>query len=288
MEIKITNEVLPVISINYEEIKANLETEMKKYKGIIVTEETLSDCKQTRKDLAGIRNKIDSYRLEKKKEFAIPIVEFENKCKDLMTLVDEVEAPIKDGIKVFDDVKREEKRTTASKIIEKIIQDMELSEKYAQQLTVTDKYMNLSETVKATTEDIKARAMILKGEQNRENELLEIIQATIESENQRLKQKLSLSDFVRLITLGSSTTDILKEVKERADKIYNAENAPISAPKEDPILEEVTEVTFESVTEEKFVSVDVCIRGAEKDVQKFIDDGRSVGIVIAIMGSEYI
>ena len=119
MEIKITNEVLPVISINYEEIKANLETEMKKYKGIIVTEETLSDCKQTRKDLAGIRNKIDSYRLEKKKEFAIPIVEFENKCKDLMTLVDEVEAPIKDGIKVFDDVKREEKRTTASKIIEK-------------------------------------------------------------------------------------------------------------------------------------------------------------------------
>ena len=35
---------------------------MDKYKGIVVTEEGLQDCKATQKKLAGLRNNIDKYR----------------------------------------------------------------------------------------------------------------------------------------------------------------------------------------------------------------------------------
>ena len=73
--------------------------------------------------------------------------------------------------------------------------------------------------------------MTLKSEQDREEELLSIIVSTIETENKRINQKLSLSDFQRLINLGSSTSDILTDIKEKADRIYQAENAPRQEPK---------------------------------------------------------
>lgn len=244
IDIKITEETLPVISINYDEIKANLEIEMKKYQNIIVTEETLKSCKATQKELAGLKNKIDTYRKDKKKIFSAPIVAFEEKCKELISLVESVESPIKDGIAVFDDETKKEKRKAAHDIIDKVVAKVGLTEKYANQLTVIDKYMNLSETVKNTTADIEQRAMTLKIEQDREDELLDIIKATIESENKRINQKLDIADVQRLIDLGSTTTDILAEVKRQADRIYQAENPPVI---EEVPVEEVEEVPFADI-----------------------------------------
>ena len=54
------NKVLPVINANFEEVKVSLIETMEKYKGIVVTEDGLKDCKATQKDLAKIRNDIDN------------------------------------------------------------------------------------------------------------------------------------------------------------------------------------------------------------------------------------
>jgi hypothetical protein len=243
VDLQITEEVLPVIAINYDEVKAALESEMTKYQKIIVTAETLSGCKATQKELAGLKRKIDTYRKDKKKVFSEPIVEFENKCKDLIALVETVETPIKKGIEVFDDEKKSEKSKVAQGIIVEVVAQYALTEKFAKQLTIIDKYMNLTATVKEVKADIEQRAMTLKVEQDRENELLEIIISTIESENTRINQKLSLSDFQRLIDLGSSTSDILADIKEKSERIYQAENAPKEEPKEEiPFAEPVEEV----------------------------------------------
>lgn len=47
-EIQINKE-LPVIKMNFEEVKGSLQETMKKFEGIIVTEESLKDCKATQK-----------------------------------------------------------------------------------------------------------------------------------------------------------------------------------------------------------------------------------------------
>ena len=67
MEVKILKEQLPVIQINFDEMKLALSETLKDYKGIVVTEETLPTCKTTQRELAGVRNKIDTYRKDKKK-----------------------------------------------------------------------------------------------------------------------------------------------------------------------------------------------------------------------------
>lgn len=223
------NKQLPVITMNFEEVKASLVENMEKYKGIIVTEESLKDCKATQKDLAGLRNKLDSYRKDVKKEMEKPIKAFESECKELIGLIAEVEAPIKSGILEFDNKRREEKRKFADIKIFETCQALGLEKKYADQLTVLDKYLNLSASAKSVLEDIEQRAEALKQQQNMDKVKAEMIKANIESAletvNLTLKTPLQYSDFEKYLALGWDGPRIVREINERAAQIRQAEKA---------------------------------------------------------------
>lgn len=139
---------LPVITTNFEDVKTYLTENLEKYKGIVVTEEGLKDCKATQKELAGFRNAIDGFRKSTKKEVLVPVTEFEIQCKELEKLISDVETPIKEGITVFDNIRREEKKTKALEFIAESVQAHQLSEKYAKRLTVLDKYIALTEVLR--------------------------------------------------------------------------------------------------------------------------------------------
>lgn len=223
------NKQLPVITMNFEEVKASLVENMEKYKGIIVTEESLKDCKATQKDLAGLRNKLDSYRKDVKKEMEKPIKAFESDCKELIGLIAEVEAPIKAGITEFDNKRREEKRKFADIKIFETCQALGLEKKYADQLTVLDKYLSLSASQKSIKEDIESRAETLKQQQNMDKVKAEMIKANIESAletvNLNLKTPLEYKDFEKYLTLGWDGPRIVREINERAAQIRQAEKA---------------------------------------------------------------
>lgn len=223
---------MPVIKINYEDLEKELDKNLEAYSGLIVTEETLAGCKNAQKELASLRTKVDAYRKDKKKELSAPITAFEDQCKKLISKIEAVEAPIKEGIKVFDDLKRNEKRLVAEAIIEDVATNTGLNEKYKKQLTVIDKYLNLTATNKAVREDVETRAFALKVEQDREEERLNIIQSVIDSENQKNYVKLSIDQFQSMINYGMATSEIIEEVKKRAAKIHEAENRPQEAPVE--------------------------------------------------------
>lgn len=238
MDIQVTEFKAPVIAINYETLKAELVNSLENYKGLVVTAETLEGSKAAQKELASLRVKIDTYRKEKKKELETPIKRFEAQCKELIALVDDVEKPIKEGIKVFDDKKREEKRQQALELIKEVAEAQGLNEKYTAQLTVIDKYMNLTATKKAVKEDLETRAFALKVEQDRETERLEIIKNVLESENAKLKTKMSISLWQRDINANVPTSEILEKIKQQAALVYAAENKPVEQPKEEPVKEE--------------------------------------------------
>lgn len=240
MEVKILQESLPVIEINFDEMKATLKETLENYKGIIVTEETLPACKSTQRELAGVRNKIDTYRKEKKKVLSKPIVDFENQCKELISLIEQAEAPIKEGIKVFDDEKREMKRQQAIELSKEVIEEIGLNEKYADRLEILDKYCNLTAKSNEVREDLISRALTLKVEQDRENELMEIIKDTVDSENERINRKIKFEDFKRYIDRGMTAKEVIAEIKLTANRIYEAENPP-PMPEPEPISELIQE-----------------------------------------------
>lgn len=229
LDIEIQEEQKPVIKINFEEMKQSLSDTLEKYKGYVVTDENLSICKADQKDLAGIRNKIDRYRIDKKKELSTPITKFESQCKKLIDLVEDAEKPIKDGIEVFDNKKREEKKQKALEIILEAIQAHNLSEKYASKLNVLPKYTNLSTSIKSIKEDVEQRCIILLAEQEKEEELIQTIKTTIEHENRTINTKLKFEEFENLINLNFALPKIIQRINQMAEKIRKAE-----MPKEEP------------------------------------------------------
>lgn len=252
MDIQV-NKQLPVITLNFDEVKANLITNTEKYKGLIVTEESLKDCKATQKDLAGLRNKLDGYRKDVKKEMERPIKDFEGQCKELIHLIEEVEKPIKLGIAEFDNKKKEEKQLKAQEIIANTVITLGLEKKYADELTVLDKYLNLSASQKSVLEDIEQRAAALKQQQNADKAKAEMLKATIETTleavNKTIKTPLVYKGFEKYIEFGWDIARIVREINDRADLVRKAEQ-PQEEPKQeielpadlkpkDPIVKEI-------------------------------------------------
>lgn len=225
----IVNTQLPVIKTNFEEVKESLKRNLEKYENTIVTEDNLKDCKAMQKELAGLRNQVDNKRKEVKRVLEAPIKEHDKETKELIAIIEEVEKPIKEGIKVFDDKRREEKRKFADVKIFEICQKLNLEKKYADQLTVLDKYLNLSASAKSVVEDIEQRAEALKQQQNMDKVKAEMIKANIESAletvNLTLKTPLEYKDFEKYLTLGWDGPRIVREINERAAQIRQAEKA---------------------------------------------------------------
>ncbi|WP_368240410.1 DUF1351 domain-containing protein [Clostridium paraputrificum] len=275
------NKQLPVITMNFEEVKASLVENMEKYKGIIVTEESLKDCKATQKDLAGLRNKLDTYRKDVKKEMEKPIKAFESDCKELIGLIAEVEAPIKSGILEFDNKRKEEKRKFADIKIFEICQKLNLEKKYADQLTVLDKYLNLSASAKSVVEDIEQRAEALKQQQNMDKVKAEMIKANIESAletvNLTLKTQLEYKDFEKYIALGWDGPRIVREINERAAQIRQAEKA----------AEEMATKKIEEEKQKEEVQIPMALKPKAPEVPKEVNKDEPMFFVDVYVESDY-
>ena len=277
MDIQV-NKQLPVITINFDEVKANLITNTEKYKGLIVTEESLKDCKATQKDLAGLRNKLDGYRKDVKKEMERPIKDFEGQCKELIHLIEEVEKPIKLGIAEFDNKKKEEKQLKAQEIIANTVITLGLEKKYADELTVLDKYLNLSASAKSVVEDIEQRAAALKQQQNADKAKAEMLKATIETTleavNKTIKTPLEYKDFEKYIEFGWDIARIVREINDRADLVRKAEQ-PQEAPKEETELKSKAPEIKEIKEDEPLFYVDMHVEHSFEAIQalsKFLKD----------------
>lgn len=267
LEVVIIKEVAPVIEINFEELKVAMAETLEKYKGYVVTETNLSSCKLTQKELAGIRIQIDKCRKDKKKELSEPIVAFENQCKELISLVESAESPIKDGIKVFDDMKREAKAKVAAEAINEAVESRQLIYKYASKLTIADKYMNLTATLKDVTDDIEMRADALLNEQKNEQAMLEVIQISIDNANNGINAKLSIDDFKRSIDNGIGAKDIISDVNARAQRIRFSE-----MPKEEIKVEVIEAISqpennVQEVTKETSYVFEVKITATESQLR---------------------
>lgn len=226
IDFEILDKQLPVIRFDFDNLKKQLTQAVADYKNLVVTEDQLSLCKEKQRELAGLRNKIDKYRKDVKAEMSKPIGEFEERCKELIKIVEQAEKSLKDGIQVFDNKKREEKRKIAEQLRHAIIEQHELKPKYAEQLTILDKYMNLTAKASEVREDLEQRAFLLLSEQNKEEEMMAIINDAIENANKTINSKLSIQDFQRLIDRGLSARDIIAEINMRAEQIRQAENPP--------------------------------------------------------------
>lgn len=215
----IVKQQLPVITTNFDLVKAELEESIKKYKGMVVTEETLKSCKADQIMLGKMEKKIDEYRITTKRVAEEPIKEFEDNCNTLKSVISNAKIPLKANIQVFDDAEKEKKKLIAIEHINKTITDLVLNDKYSIRLTVLDTYGNVSMSIKKLKEDIEKRGYLLQQEQQQEAENLQIIKDTIENCNKNIDAKLDIQDFQMMINANETISIILHTINERAERI---------------------------------------------------------------------
>lgn len=230
IELNVEQQMLPVITTNFEIVKASLTESIAKYKNMIVTEDGLKGCKADKKKLAGMRNKIDDYRKTVKSELLVPITNFEDNCKVLIGLIEDAEKPLNDGIEVFNEKIREANRVAAETLIKEAIADNQLNEKYASQLLVLDKYTKLSAKAKDTKTDISDRAFILLQEQEREVEAIRVekerVAEALRLETERIAE-LAKIEAQRRIELAAAEEK--RKVEHKAAEVIRiAENLEIA------------------------------------------------------------
>lgn len=114
------NGFVPEIKWNNEELKAAIAEKMKEYKGLVFTEETISEGKKDRANLNKLSGAIDDERKRVKKLCMEPCNRFEKEVKEVLALVDEQISAIDIQIKEVEQIKREEKRKAVQELFESI------------------------------------------------------------------------------------------------------------------------------------------------------------------------
>lgn len=253
MELQIIKQEMPVINFNFEEMKENLKTNLEKYQNLIVTDETLEGVKKIQKELSKTKNTVDSYRKKIKKEVKKPIDVFESQCKELTGLIIEVEEPLKEGIKVFADKVREEKRVKIVDFINEKVAEAELIEKYACKVDVLDRYLNVSSTLKSVKEDIESNIFLFKQSQTREQEFKKAILSQIESVNTlyNLDSKLTKDDFRSILNNENVViSDAIAEINRIAQSRKDVEDRAKKR-EEERIKAEALRIEQEKIAEQK-------------------------------------
>lgn len=113
-----------IIQTNFGNIEAQLKEVMNGY-NIVVDENSIKESKKDLADLRKMKDEIDKKRKEVKKEWNKPYVEFEDRCKKLMALIDKPIEQINAQLKMFDEERILKKQEHIKEIYEKNIDGLE-------------------------------------------------------------------------------------------------------------------------------------------------------------------
>ncbi|MBP2660323.1 MAG: hypothetical protein H6Q69_3355 [Firmicutes bacterium] len=213
---------------NYEPAKAFVAESIKQYVGLVVSETNLADMEKTQKEIAGLRIRLQKFRLSVKKDMEKPYEAFELQVKELAGLIDSAEKPIKDQLQKYEDKRMEDKRTECQDLIITVAAELGLEEKYRNQIVIDDKWINRGSKIKSIKEDIQMRAVYFLDQQKADKEAetfrqqkIEMAKFMIESLSKDLATPLTFADVenkIESLNIGELREYIENQVATRKER----------------------------------------------------------------------
>lgn len=155
MEIRLVNPTedgfLQKIDWNKAELEANVRSIVEAYRGLVYTEDTVSDAKNDRAALRKLLNEIEDRRKHVKKKCMEPYEVFESDLKDVTVLIKEQISIIDGQVKEYENSVKEEKKARLQDVYTEAIG--ELAEVLPFERVFEAQYLNVSfKESKASTE----------------------------------------------------------------------------------------------------------------------------------------
>lgn len=111
IEFKVTEFELGKIQTNLDDIEALVDESLKKYTGLIVTEDQIADAKKMRANLNRVGKAANDWRIAKEKEFNEPFAVIKAQVKRITDKIKEASGEIDSQVKEFEAKEADEKRT---------------------------------------------------------------------------------------------------------------------------------------------------------------------------------
>lgn len=259
MELKVEEiKALAPVKFNYEDIKKWITEKVAEYKSVVYTPETITLAKQDRATLNKVSDAINNEKKRIKNELLKPYVDFENKCKELMAIVDDASKTIDKQVKEFEEKEQNEKKEQIRNIFNENIGDFK--ELIDFDNIFNPRWLNKTYTMKKIEEEIKHLV-------SKTTDDLNIIENTIEDES--LLPQIKIFYFKNInepSVLGNSLQQYQKEVESRKklEELYKTQEAKkelnASNPKQDAPMqvtsEEKIQIDFRVIaTKEQFIKL---------------------------------
>lgn len=211
---------------NAELLKDAVKEIADKYKDLIITDDTVKSDKKTKTELNGLLKQLEDKRKEYKKQYQIPLKDFENSIKD-------IEAPLSDAINNlkmqlndYDERLAKQKEEQIRSFIEEVCKEHKAD---AKDIIINPKWLNKS-TSKKTWQDEAIQAIKL---QDAEISRVEIDVANIKAFAKQLD--VNPDSYIYQLNMGASSVEVVQRMQqdvERDKKRQEALDAEIKAMKE--------------------------------------------------------
>lgn len=232
-ELELVSQIVPAkADFNYDAINEQLDVILLKYKGLIFTDETISDCKKTLAELRKSQKELHDFKVETKKTLNKAVDDFEAKCKLLDDKIVLVIEPISSQAAEFEIARKEDKKVEIQEIINYLIIRNELVPKYSVELIIIDHMLNKGTTIKAITTDLTAQADNLLLQQSIEKSNILCIQGKVKLVNKEfdimlldttyldMMERRETLDIVKQIDIDSEALKAKRIEKEIQDRVF--------------------------------------------------------------------
>lgn len=190
--------------INKEKLDAMVATVVEKYSGIIVTEDTLPECKKTLAELRKLSKELNAKRLEKQREYETPVKEFKTQIDAYINQINGVISDIKQGTDEFEEKRKAKKEKKIKNTISEMAGNYGVK---PEEIEIDKKWLNKSMTMKKVTEEI---AKQMKDKQRLDDDWLVV--------KKYAEDKGLLADHYQTYIGVFSTFEIEKMIDDDADK----------------------------------------------------------------------
>lgn len=234
IEFEVTKQIKPIIEFGFDALKVKLEKWKEKNKNLVVTEQNLKEMKSFKSDIASERVKIQNFKTEINKVLSKPIKEAKAQIDELIQLIKDVEKPIADGLAVFDEQERQEKKEKVLGFIKESYEEHGLDPNY-QNVEVTDRHLLKSTTLKAIKEDIKTKVLEQLEKQTEKKRLAEeqaverindinFITISVEQTETNMEVKLNLQKYLDQYENGTDSKQIMSNIHNDSVELVNAQD----------------------------------------------------------------
>lgn len=186
LSIQTINFTPATVEFNADQIRAVLDQQLTKYKGLTFSEEDEAAAKKVIAELRKGKSLLETYRKETKAKLTASVTDFEAEIKSLAAQFDAVIQPLTEQTAAFEANRRDKKRDEIDQLWTALLLEYELRSQFAAQLTIPDEYLNRSTSMKTITLELRAAADKLRSDQDRQESELAMIRGSVGMANQYL------------------------------------------------------------------------------------------------------